>query len=152
VKTHTCFQEPVYRSSLDEATVELLLELYYHPYHRRLEAAAGPAIRLGIDCHTMLAEAPPIGPDPGRPRPRICLSNADGTCPRAWLESLASCLRVEFGDDVRLNDPFTGGYITRRHAAELPWMQLEMSRAPFMSYAKKRAAVRSALRVFCEGL
>jgi len=149
VKTETCFEEPVYEEPLDDATIEALLRHHYHPYHQRLSEAARPPVRLGIDCHTMLAVGPPIGPGAGLARPRICLGNAEGTCPELWLESLARCLRAEFGDDVALNEPFRGGYIIRSHAHELPWVQLEMSRAPFASPREKRRRLLVALRRWC---
>ena len=149
VKTETCFAEAVYREPLDPATIDLLLRNHYHPYHRRLSDMARSPIRLGIDCHTMLAVGPPIGPGAGLPRPRICLGNADGTCPDAWLESLARCLSAEFGDEVALNHPFRGGHIIRAHAHELPWVQLEMSRAPFAAPRDKRRRLLAALRRWC---
>jgi N-formylglutamate amidohydrolase len=49
------------------------------------------------------------------------------------------------GDHVTLNEPFRGGYITRHHASEMPWLQLELSRAPFATNAEKRGAVLEAL-------
>ena len=144
VKTHTCFEEPVYSEPLSSDRVEALLARYYTPYHARLREVA-PRAQIGIDCHTMLAVGPPIGPGAGERRPRICLSNADGTCPEDWFESLGEHLRAEFGE-VSLNDPFRGGYIIRHHAPELPWVQLEMSREPFASLGEKRARVIAALR------
>jgi hypothetical protein len=96
----------------------------------------------------MLAVGPPIGPGAGECRPRICLSNADGTCPPDWLESLGDQLRAEFGE-VCLNEPFRGGYIIRKHASELPWVQLEMSREPFADLHEKRTRVLAALSSWC---
>ena len=124
VKSHTCFNAPVYAEPPSDATVERLLERYYRPYHARLTDLAGRGVRVGVDCHTMLAVGPPIGPDPGLERPRVCLSHADGTCPPAWIERLRDCFTAEFGDAVTINDPFTGGHITRTHARELPWVHL----------------------------
>jgi len=147
VKTHTCFEEPVYSEPLSQARIETLLVQHYQPYHARLRGLA-PRARLGIDCHTMLAVGPPIGPGAGERRPRICLSNADGTCPVEWLESLGDELLSEFGE-VSLNEPFRGGYIIREHATDLPWVQLEMSREPFASFGEKRAKLLSALRAWC---
>lgn len=148
VKTRTVFGEAVYREPLSEATIETLLRRYYHPYHRRLSGPRGPVL-LGVDCHTMLAVGPDAGPGAGAARPEICLSNADGTCSPDWLASLAECLEAAFGLPVSRNDPFTGGYIIRAHAGERPWVQLELSRAPFASVAEKRRAVLTALGEFC---
>ena len=103
-------------------------------------------VRLAVDCHTMLAVAPPIGPGPGLERPHVCLGNADGTCPAEWMTCLAESLRGQFGPRVTVNEPFRGGYITRSHASEMPWVQLELSRAPFAGDDEKRRRVVRALR------
>jgi formiminoglutamase len=150
VKTHTCWDVPVYRPFPPESVIRELLDRYWRPYHGSLTAGANSGVRLGLDLHTMAAIGPPVGPDPGRERPRVCLSNADGTCPRAWIESLQRWFRHSFGPDVRINQPFRGGYITRTHACELPWVQVEISRGPFMTNACKRAAVLEALERWCE--
>jgi len=149
VKTHTCWDVPVYRAPLSEDRVESLLARYHRPYHARLAELAGSGARLGVDCHTMAASGPPVGPDPGVERPWVCLSHADGTCPQAWLDSMARCLEAAFGRPPSINRPFRGGFIIRSHAAEMPWMQLELSRAPFMSPAEKRERVLRALRAWC---
>jgi len=93
----------------------------------------------------MAASGPPVGPDPGQERPLVCLSNADNTCPKEWLKSLAACLSESFQTEVSINTPFKGGHIIRNHARELPWVQLELSRTTRASHQKKRDAVREAL-------
>jgi formiminoglutamase len=152
VKTHTCFNVPVYDPFPPETVVEELLERYYRPYHARLREIAAGNVRLGIDCHTMLAVGPPIGPGAGEARPAACLGNADGTCPDEWLRSFARELERTLGQPVTHNEPFRGGYITRTHAAELPWLQLELSRAPFLTPEEKRIRVLEALRELCPRL
>lgn len=149
VKTHTCWNVPVYRELPPEPVVQTLLKRYYRPYHEGLTRLAGRDVVLGIDCHTMLAKGPPIGPGPGLERPCVCLSNADGTCPQPWIESLRLCFQEVFEGPVTINDPFRGGYITRQHAAELPWVQLEVSRALFLRPAQKRERVLDALAAWC---
>jgi hypothetical protein len=42
---------------------------------------------------------------------------------------------------------FKGGFITRSHAAEIPWVQVELSRGPFMTSSERRRAVLFALSV-----
>jgi N-formylglutamate deformylase len=146
IKTHTCWDVPIYRSPPGHELVTRLLDRYYHPYHERLrELALAGDVRVGIDCHTMVAYGPPVGPDPGQPRPAACVGDADGACERAWSEALAADLAEALGQEVRLNDPFKGGYITRKHAAELPWLQLEISRGDFASVEEKALAVLAAL-------
>jgi formiminoglutamase len=124
VKTHTCWDEPVYREQPSPQTRRALLERYWRPYHAELSLRAREGVVLGVDCHTMAATAPPVGPDPGAERPPVCLSDGAGS----------------------RNAPFRGGYIVRTHAAELPWVQLELSRAPFASPAEKRDRVLAALQ------
>jgi N-formylglutamate deformylase len=148
VKTHTCWDVPIYAEPLSEELAERLLADYYCPYHNKLTELAS-AVVLGLDCHTMAAIGPPVGPDPGAARPAVCLSNADGTCPDAWMHSLAACLERSLGFSVSINNPFKGGYTIRRHASEIPWMQVELSRAPFMSWEEKRERILAALGEWC---
>jgi formiminoglutamase len=149
-KTHTCWNVPVYREFPPERVIETLLERYYWPYHEGLRRLGrGPEVMVGVDCHTMLAKGPPIGPGPGIDRPWACVSNADSTCPQPWIESMQSCLQEALEGLVTINDPFRGGHITRTHSAELPWVQLELSRAPFLTLAEKRQRVLHALRRWC---
>ena len=150
VKTHTCFNVPVWREPLGEQAVESLLARHYRPYHLRLGALAGQDVRLAVDCHTMLAVGPPIGPGPGQERPRVCLGNADGTCPEEWMACLQRAFREQFGPGVTVNEPFRGGFITRSHAAEMSWVQLELSRGPFATDAEKRLRVLRSLRTALE--
>lgn len=150
VKTHTCWNEPVYASPPGEDVVEQLLDRYYRPYHRKLSEAAAGRVSLGIDCHTMAAIGPPIGPMAGQKRPAICLSNVDGTsCPPEIFDRLRECLERAFALDVAVNHPFKGGFITRTHSREMPWIQLELSRDPFLPTVEKRRRVLSALTEFC---
>jgi formiminoglutamase len=151
VKTHTCFDVPVYDPFPPGEVVERLLERYYRPYHRRLTEGAGTRVKLGVDCHTMVAVGPPVSPDPGVERPAVCLSNADGTCTGEWFEALCAAFEEAFaGLRVTLNAPFKGGHIIRAHAAELPWVQVEISRGPFLTNAEKRDRVIQALTAWCE--
>ena len=144
IKTHTCWDIPVYTRPLTTPEIRNLISRYYHPYHRRLSEAAGN-VRLGLDCHTMAAFGPPVGSDPGAERPPMCLSNADGTFPLNRLKGLAELLEKSSGYPVSLNHPFKGGYIIRRHAEEMPWIQIEFSRADFLEPEAKTQALAAAL-------
>lgn len=151
VKSHTIWREPIYRNPLPENIVTVLLDKYYDPYHSRLTKSVRD-VKLGIDCHTMVEVAPTISTCPGTERPLICLSNADGTCPKRWFEVMTDCLSDSFDCVVSCNEPFQGGYIIRNHAAELPWMQLELSRVLPMSYDERRHCVLQAFRRWCRRL
>ena len=149
VKTHTCWNVPVYREFPPEIVIRKLLEEYYRPYHTLLSRHS-KSVQLGIDCHTMAAKGPPIGPDPDAERPAICLSNGKNTCPDEWLTSLAGCFEEAFDRPVSINHPFRGGYIIQHHTQELPWIQLEVSRAPFLSNKEKAVRVLESIRAWCK--
>jgi N-formylglutamate deformylase len=147
VKTHTCWNVPIYHEPLSELIVQQLLERYYRPYHKQLSERSADAV-LGLDCHTMAAVGPPIGPDAGVERPPVCLSNGDGTCSEETMRALVEAFEHAFELPVSVNDPFRGGFIVRSHAHELPWVQVELSRAAFMSNAEKRERFLRALAAF----
>ena len=148
VKTHTCYNARVYREPVPEDVIEILLERYYRPYHQRLLESAVDA-KFGVDCHTMAAVGPPCSKDLDCERPNICLSNAHGTCPQDWFEKLVHCFKESFESEISVNHPFKGGYIIRSHSFELPWVQVEFSRAPFLQITEKRERVLQALAIFC---
>lgn len=148
VKTHTCWDVPIYKEPLPRELIERVLGRYYRPYHEQLRGLSRSA-RLGIDCHTMAATGPPGAPDPGRERPMVCLSNADRTCPMEWVRSLARLFEEAFQATVSINRPFKGGYIVRAHFRELPWIQIEISRTPVISDQAKKEIVREVLKSWC---
>ncbi len=142
VKTQTCHGKAVYLpgQELDDAWTQRLLDSYYFPYHRSITTALtqNPDLQLALDCHSMEKVAPVISPDPGQPRPLICLGNNHGkSCPQEMADRLAECFREGFGleeKDVAMNKPFAGGYITRTYGeAALPWVQVEMNRSLYLS-------------------
>jgi len=145
VKTHTCWNKRIYSEPLSKKQVRKLIDEYYVPYHEKLMKLSAGAV-LGVDCHTMAALGPPVGPDPWKRRPYICLSNGGGTCPEETLMTLALYLEEVFGFPVSVNKPFKGGYIIKKHAPELPWIQVEFSRAGFMDNADKSSRLYSALK------
>ena len=151
IKTHTCWDVPVYRTFPSEEIINTMFEKYYRPYHAELKKISQKVI-LGIDCHTMAAVGPPVGPDADMRRPPICISNADGTCSQEWMRSLGSCLEEFFKVKVSVNYPFTGGYIIKSHFYQSPWVQVEFSRADFMSNKEKSNLFFSSLKKWYEML
>jgi formiminoglutamase len=139
VKSATCFGRPIYREPLGPELTETLLAAYHRPYHAALERAAWrPGMELGLDCHSMAATPPPVARDRDSPRPLFCLGNAFGaSCDDGLLERLADRIAEAFEigrDQVALNRPFSGGYVTRRHGRRpLPWIQVEMSRTLYLA-------------------
>lgn len=145
VKTHTTWNQPIYNRKLENDIIELLIAKYWKPYHEALSRLGRKEIKLGIDCHTMAAIGPPVGPDTGKVRPAVCLSNSHSTCPDEWIQLMKKCFEDAFNEKVRINDPFTGGYITKYHSTEMPWIQIEISRGDFMSVSRKEELVLEAL-------
>ena len=152
VKTHTCWDVPIYRAPLSQELTEALLARYYRPYHRELSAFAGGDAVLAVDCHTMAATGPPVGPDPGSRRPAVCLGDGRGSCPVEWMARLRDAFAGHFPGEVTINQPFRGGYISTCHGREMPWIQLELARGGPLSPAQKSAAVQAALFEFCGAL
>jgi formiminoglutamase len=157
IKSHTCYDVEVYKPGClpDERLKKLLLDKYYFPYHRQLEACLDlDDVKFGVDCHSMAAVSPPIEADAGTPRPLICLGNlgdAEGavtpefgriTCSEEMLrfmcEEFAAVFRhedleLEVPAAATMNVPFNGGYITRRMGNRgVPFVQIEMSRALYL--------------------
>lgn len=142
VKSLTADRVPVWTGG-GEPSDELarkLIDRYWQPYHDRLVAlAARPDVRIAFDCHSMAEFAPAISPEPGAARPLFCLSNGDGaTAPDELLVELADALAGSFEcprSSIGLNDPFSGGHITRWHGRDgtLPWIQIEMNRSWYLS-------------------
>jgi N-formylglutamate deformylase len=147
IKTHTCYNARVYRQPVPEDVIEILLDRYYRPYHQRLLESAADA-KFGVDCHTMAAVGPPSAKDSGSGRPNICLSNAQGSCPQDWFEKIVHCFEASFDSEISVNHPFKGGHIIRSHSSELPWVQVELSRAPFLENSEKRECILRALILF----
>jgi formiminoglutamase len=150
VKTHTCWDVPIWRTPLTEAQTQDLIAQHHRPYHARLTELASTDFVLAIDCHTMAAKGPPVAPDPGATRPLICLGNQRGqTCSEQTMERLARCLEDAFQKPIARNEPFAGGYVVRKHGSEMPWIQLELSRTSALSNERKRTCILEALRRFC---
>ena len=145
IKTHTCWDVPVYQTPPSDEAVISLLQKYYYPYHLQLKDLS-KHVKLGIDGHTMANFGPPVGPDSGQERPPVCISNAGFTCPDSWTQSLAECLEDYLNFPISVNTPFQGGYIVRSHAAEIPWIQVEFSRADFLPNSEKSSLFLEALR------
>ncbi len=149
VKTHTCWDVPIYRAPPSEEVIASLLEDDYKPYHERLSDASNWGLKLAVDCHTMAAIGPPVAPDPGQPRPMVCLSDNHGqSLPPGWMNGLVEAFESTFGKCVAVNQPFAGGHITRVHSREMPWVQLELSRHNSLSFSEKFQRTLRALQRF----
>jgi formiminoglutamase len=142
VKTQTCHGKPIfYPNHIPDTTLSSqLIDKFYIPYHQKIKTCleSRSEILLALDCHTMESVGPAISPDQGKHRPLICLGNVDGkSCSNEWVERLAECIRESFQlkkEDVKINQPFAGGYITQKYGNHpIPWIQVEMNRSLYLS-------------------
>ncbi len=147
VKTHTCWNVPIYMGQLPEDLVEEMISKYYRPYHEKLTLFSAD-VRFGIDCHTMAEFAPPSSPDSGQERPLVCLSDADGAFPTDWLVAMKDCFQRSFQVEVSLNRPFKGGHIIQAHASEMPWVQVEISRKDYLDNKEKKKRFLDSIEKF----
>ncbi len=154
VKTHTCYDVPIYQQRLCMTQVRELLSNYYQPYYRQLKQAIDiPSVKCLIDCHTMAAYAPPSAQSPGDERPLVCLSNAMNTsCPPSIFKAIETAFSDVFGDTLQINEPFQGGYICTYFGQFIPAVQLELSRTESVSVATKSRLVNQALTQFSQML
>lgn len=152
VKTHTCQMDPIYKQPLSAEQVKELLQQHYYPWHMKLTTASSTrGVLFGIDCHTMAETAPANTTDSGTRRPRVCLSNAGISCPDNWLEIIAEKFEHHFGaGSVSINQPFQGGFITRKLSKMCPWIQLELSRENFTNYKEKNRVVFDVINHFTD--
>ena len=137
LKSATCYQKPIYIQGMepDESLKNILIETYYKPYHQNIQKSIHDLnLELCIDCHSMTSHAPNISPDgKNNKRPSFCLSNQSGkTSSVETIELLADCISKAYSvkrEEISLNYPFLGGYITRIYGNNpIPWIQIEMNR------------------------
>lgn len=78
VKSQTSYGKTIYKTPLDAATEQQLIERYWQPYHSQLTQSlyenAGK-VKLLIDCHNMAQRGPSAYADAGQTRPLICIAN-----------------------------------------------------------------------------
>jgi len=140
IKSVTCYNKPVYRPGCfpDRDLIDKLIRDYHKPFHDKIRLALqNDEIAMGLDCHSMAAQGPPTAKDRGRRRPMINIGNVMGrSCSMDHANELAGCFRdiMDLSEtDVKINEPFSGGFITRSYAtAETPWIQIEISRAIYL--------------------
>lgn len=142
VKSTTCYQKPIYHNGCqpDENLTNILIEKYYKPHHDKIKNSMRELdLELCFDCHSMASVAPNISPDGNKTkRPTFCLSNRDGnSAPDETVQKLADCISECFHverNNIFINNPFHGGYITKTHGNNpVPWIQIEMNRDLYLS-------------------
>jgi N-formylglutamate amidohydrolase len=143
--TTTFFGVPIYvdeRKEVEEHEVERRVELYYKPYHQKIQELLNElkdtfGTVLLWDCHSIRQQVPTIHKEKF---PDLILGDADGTSASPGLIETAIRSLESAGYQFSHNYPFKGGYITRhfgkpdehQHA-----LQLEMTKVNYMDDAEK---------------
>ncbi len=130
--------ESIYRDKLRFHEAEFRVESCWKPYHDTLAALIGETRdRFGacllIDCHSMPSHASRGAP------PDIVLGDAHGTACAARITRLAEQALAGMGYEVRRNDPYAGGYVTRHYGRPreaVHALQIEIARGLYMDEAR----------------
>ncbi len=128
--------EPIYAAKLSFAEAEARIAQCWLPFHEALAGQIDETVALFgtclvIDCHSM-----PSLPGRHAPKADIILGDAHGTsCAPAWMDFLHATLG-KTGFQVRRNDPYAGGFITRHYGRPregVHVIQLELARGLYMN-------------------
>lgn len=128
----------IYPGRLPLAEAVSRIELYYKPYHDRLEAlVAGTCSRFGhavlVDCHSMPAN---VRVGESGVRPDFIVGDRFGASAGAALVEFAIDLLASMGYRVAHNKPYAGGFITEhygRPALGVHALQIEINRGLYMN-------------------
>jgi N-formylglutamate amidohydrolase len=124
----------IYRTKLTREEALARLKEVHEPWHwvleeRLIEAAYHNGLALLLDCHSMPGAAS------GEPSCDIILGDRFGaSCAPAFMSEALSFLRAS-GLKVGRNDPYAGGYTTRRHGQvhlQHHALQIEVNRSIYM--------------------
>lgn len=130
--------EAIYRDKLPFREAEFRIEACWKPYHDALATLiAETRQRFGtcllIDCHSMPAHN-------GRgTAPDFVLGDAHGTACTPRVTRLVEQALAGLGYDVRRNDPYAGGYVTRHYGRPregVHALQIELARSLYMDEAR----------------
>lgn len=139
VKRQTHLHRPVFSRFPDKTDVDKVLERLYHPYHQELSRiVSDPNVRLTLDCHSMAPKGLPVSPDAAATeRPLICLGHKGGqSAPSEMIQALKSIMVEVYevpAEQIWVDIPFNGGYITRTHGClETPMIQIEFNRGYYL--------------------
>ncbi len=133
--------ETIYRRKLRFIDAEQRVQSCWTPYHRALAGLlADTRARFGacllVDCHSMPAHSSPashgIAPD-------FVLGDAHGTTCSSRVTQRIEQVLTGFGYQVRRNDPYAGGYVTRHYGRPRDGthaIQIEIARGLYMNEAR----------------
>lgn len=123
VYTKTTFNNPIYKTNLEDEEIRYRITKYYTPYHQALESLIND--KLSYFNKIYLIDLHSFGKDIDA---NIVLGNRSGqTLNKEPTMSIKNALeKLDF--IVSLNNPYSGGYITRKYANnKVETLQLELS-------------------------
>ena len=128
--------ESIYRRKLCFEEAEYRVHAYWQPYHDALRSLLETTrARFGtcllIDCHSMPAQSCGVG----RFSPDIVLGDAHGTACSPRITRVVEAMLTGLGYQVRRNDPYAGGYVTRHYGRpreQVHALQIEVARSLYM--------------------
>ncbi len=126
--------EAIYRNKLRFSEAQARVRDCWQPYHDALAGLIAETQHLFnccllIDCHSMPAGAGRFG------GPDFVLGDAHGTACMPQVTALVEQVLRGFGYDVRRNDPYAGGYVTRHYGRprhDVHALQIEVARRLYM--------------------
>ena len=133
-----CSGQPIYADKLLFADAEARVRSCWQPYHTALaELIAETSRTFGrcilLDCHSMPTDE--LRSAGARQEPHFILGDAHGTSCDPILPQTAQHFLEQNGYQVRRNDPYAGGYVTRHYGRPkqgVHTLQIEVSRSLYM--------------------
>ncbi len=132
---------PIYDRRLTVAELRRRITEYHQPYQKAVKDAIDSVhAHFGavwhINCHSMPAVSSAISEEgPGKPRADFVLGDRDGTTCDPAFTSLVRDALADMGYDVKVNDPYKGVELVRRHgrpAERRHSLQVELKRTLYM--------------------
>jgi N-formylglutamate deformylase len=132
--------EAIYRRKLSFEEAASRIRACWEPYHAALQTLLEATKRrfgmcLLIDCHSMPAQSC----DARHGSPDMVLGDAHGTACSPRITRAAEMLLTGMGYQVRRNDPYAGGYVTRHYGRPREGthaVQIELARPLYMNEAR----------------
>jgi N-formylglutamate deformylase len=134
-------EQPVYGRKLSLAEMRQRIERYYEPYHGILQSLCDRLHgKFGgvwlINCHSMPARGSKMSSDgPDAVRADFVLGDRDSTTCAPELTELVARFLERRGYKIKINDPYKGVEIVRRHGRpdeRRHALQIEVNRALYM--------------------
>jgi N-formylglutamate deformylase len=131
--------EPIYRGKMRFAEAQARIAGCWEPYHEALrgliaDTAGAFGACLVLDCHSM-----PSAPAPRAGKlPDVVLGDVHGTSCAPAVTAFVERKLNQLGLNVRRNDPYAGGYITRHYGRPrdgVHVLQIEFLRSLYMDEA-----------------